>query len=168
MTDDGFDAAVRFVLSQEGEWSHDPRDAGGTARYGISSRAHPDVDLKTLTPEGAIAIYKARYWDLLGLDGLPPPLALAVFDGAVQHGPGQGVRLLQSALVVPRDGVIGPQTRRAAATLSWSTILVRYLAYRQQLYHGLPGYGVFGLGWTRRLFALQARCYEIFGPRTEV
>ena len=53
MITDPFDVAIDFVLSQEGEWSNDPRDPGKTTRWGISSVAHPDVDLGALTRDDA-------------------------------------------------------------------------------------------------------------------
>lgn len=160
---DPFDAAVAFVLLQEGEGPNDPRDPGQLTRWGVSARAHPDVDVEHLTRDDAIAIYRTRYWALCRCEDFPPPLALALFDGAVQHGPLQAIKLLQDALGVTRDGVIGPRTLGAAHALAWGDVLVRFLAYRLRLYAGLPHASIFGLGWARRILSVQRAIYEMQG-----
>jgi lysozyme family protein len=88
---------------------------------------------------------------------VPWPLDLALFDGAVQHGPESAVRLLQAALRVSVDGVLGPQTRHAAATAPWRDVLAEYLVRRAELYLGITPPGPLR-GWGRRLFDL---CLEI-------
>jgi lysozyme family protein len=155
-----FEAAVAFVLAHEGGVSNDPRDPGGLTAFGISQRAHPDVDVSTLTREGAVALYRVRYWDACACDTLPAPLRLPLLDAAVQHGPTQAIRLLQDALGVRRDGILGPQTLMAAERLPWGDILVRFLAYRLRLYASLPHQSVFGLGWARRTLNVQRAVYE--------
>jgi len=67
---------------------------------------------------------------------------------------------LQDALGVARDGLLGPRTLGAAHALPVGDVLVRFLAYRQALYHGLPHASVFGMGWTRRLFGVLRAIYE--------
>src|SRR3546814_13662226 len=47
----GFDSAVARVLGDEGGFVDDPVDRGGATNFGISSRAHPDVDVASLTCE---------------------------------------------------------------------------------------------------------------------
>ncbi len=155
-----FEEAVDFVLAQEGGKSVHPADPGGLTAYGISSRAHPDVDVDRLTRDQAVELYRHRYWNLCQCDSLPAPYRLPLLDAAVQHGPTQAIRLLQDALGVTRDGVIGPKTRAALDALPWGDVLVRFLAYRQRLYGSLPHQSVFGLGWARRLFSLQREVYE--------
>lgn len=157
-----FEQAVAFVLRPdiEGEWGAVPGDPGGRTRWGISTRAHPDVDLTTLTREGAVELYRARYWRVAGCDRVPPPFRLPLFDAAVQHGPTQAVRLLQDAAGVTRDGVIGPRTLAALTALPWSQLLVRVLTLRLRFYAGLDGWAISKGGWSHRLFALQAAVYD--------
>ncbi len=76
---DGFDA--------EGGYVNDPVDPGGETKYGISKRANPEVDIKNLTLDGAIAIYKRKYWDRYQLDPVPLPLCIVLLDSFVQHNP---------------------------------------------------------------------------------
>ena len=81
----GWDRAIAFVLAAEGGYVAD--DAGkGPSNYGINQTAHPGVDIKNLTRDQAIAIYKSDYWAPIGGDQLDAPLAIAAFDTAVNMG----------------------------------------------------------------------------------
>jgi len=150
----GFDYAIPFVLQAEGGYVED--DAGkGPTNFGINSTANPGVDVKALTQAQAAAIYRAKYWDAIRLDALPLALAVAVFDGAVQHGPQTSVKLLQGALGIPADGTIGPVTEAAAKR---SDALPRYLAARALRYAQHPQFPTYGGAWIRRLFECHAYC----------
>ncbi len=69
-TDEAFSAALKFALKWEGGYVNDPDDPGGETKYGISKRAHPEVDIKNLTVAQAGEIYKREYWDSIGLDSI--------------------------------------------------------------------------------------------------
>jgi hypothetical protein len=59
--------------------------------YGINQGANPDVDVASLTPAGAQAIRKERYWNELGLDAVAkqnPAMAAAAYDASINQGPG--------------------------------------------------------------------------------
>ena len=73
-----FERALSIVLEHEGgdKFTDDPLDGGGATRFGISQVAHPTVDVRNLTREGAAEIYRAEYWQPMQCDELPPPLAL--------------------------------------------------------------------------------------------
>lgn len=153
-----FDLGVRWILKAEGAESADPADPGGLTRYGISQRAHPDVNVSALTEGEAIAIYWLRYWQACGLDPLPAPIAVAVLDAAVQHGPRPAARMLQHGLGVETDGVIGEHTVEAARAADVQALLVGYCARRGVYYANLGSFGRFGYGWLRRLFGLYEVC----------
>ncbi len=70
-----FDKLIDRVLSHEGGYSNDPQDPGGETQWGISKRAHPDVNIKALTRAQAIDIYRADYWDKIKGDQLPAGIA---------------------------------------------------------------------------------------------
>ena len=95
----GYDSAFKFTLTHEG--SKEVKDNNGyQVRYGINKKWNPDVDLATLTPEKAKAIYKERYWDKIDGDTLAaqnPQLATAAFDTAVLAGPDKAKSLLSQA-----------------------------------------------------------------------
>lgn len=84
----GFDAAVERVLRAEGGYVNDPADRGGETNFGISSRANPDIDVRNLTRQGAVRIYRERYWEPIKADTLPAELQQPAFDAAVNQGVG--------------------------------------------------------------------------------
>lgn len=155
-----FERAVAEILRQEGGLADNPHDPGGLTNYGISQRAYPSLDIRALTEADARAIYRRDYWLAPRLDRLPPGLALAAFDCAVNQGTGTAVRLLQAALGVTVDGVIGPKTEAAARTAGPGA-LTHFMASRIVRYAALPTFPRFGLGWARRCFEIHAQCIEL-------
>lgn len=146
-----FDRAFEIVIGHEGDLSDDPRDPGGLTRYGISKRAHPTVDVRNLTLAQAKQIYLERYWLPLHADAMPEAVAVQVFDAAVNHGLKPAVKMMQRALQVPDDGVIGPVTLRAMTTVEDARFVARFAAERLTFYTDLAGWDAFGRGWTRRV-----------------
>jgi lysozyme family protein len=92
---EAFQKAIQRVLGHEGGYANDPDDKGGETNFGISTRANPDVDVKSLTKESATALYKERYWDAIDADSLPEDIRDVAFDAAVNHGPGWAKRVLR-------------------------------------------------------------------------
>lgn len=159
-----FDAAVGEVLRHEGGYVNDPRDPGGETRWGISKRSYPTLVIADLTREDAIAIYRRDYWDRLRCDELPPALALVVFDTGVNMGRERAVRLLQQALGVTVDGVLGPKTLSACALAALPWTVTDYLARRGVVYGSLVTFQTFGLGWMRRLLEIHEAALAIGKP----
>lgn len=155
-----FDRAVGFVIRWEafgGEPETDgvpgatrlEGDPGGlTSRYGISQRAHPDVDVEHLTRDGAVAIFWRDYWVPARCDRFPAPLALALLDASVMHGVPRAVSMLQRALGVAADGIPGPETVTAAWRAPLRRTLITFLGHRGVLFDKDPQDW---LGWYRRL-----------------
>lgn len=174
MTRDVFvTTAMPWLLEVEGRYSLDSQDSGnwtggaigvgelrGT-KYGISSAAFPHLDIGSLTVEQAREIYRRSYWDAVRGDNLPPILALAAFDGAVQHGARTSARHLQSALHVAGDGVIGPKTLDAAHHSSPIAVLPRMLRQRAEIYRKHPKADRYFDGWMDRLFRLEIACMRL-------
>lgn len=73
---------------------NDPHDPGGETNFGISKRSYPNLDIRNLTADDAVRIYRQDYWLPAGCDKLPAPLALLVFDTAVNMGLGAAAKLL--------------------------------------------------------------------------
>jgi lysozyme family protein len=146
-----FDTAVELILKHEGGYVNDPHDAGGETNYGISKRAYPDLNIKELTRDDAKQIYRRDYWDAIRADEMPEPVAVAVFDMAVNAGNRTAIRLLQRVVRVTDDGVIGPVTLAAVNSAKPDEIAVRYAAERIAYYAALKGWGRYGRGWTRRV-----------------
>ena len=89
---ENFDRAFGFLMKWEGGYVNDPNDPGGETNWGISKRIFPDMDIKNLTKDQALKIYKQFYWDRVDGDNLPWPLDLIVFDTAVNMGVGRALQ----------------------------------------------------------------------------
>lgn len=166
--------AFPWVLTAEGHLSLDPVDPGnwtggerdkgelrGT-KYGISAKAYPHMDIRSLTLEDAREIYRRDYWIPTGCDQMPLPIALAVFDQAVNMGPSVAVKALQLALRVSPDGVMGPETLAAAKGATVEAVLPDLLSHRAFRYARI-GDMHHMRGWMLRLFRLQLHCLRVGG-----
>lgn len=131
-----FDLCIPYILQYEGGYVFDKTDKGGETNYGISKRAYPLVDIKALTKQGAIDIYRRDYWIKSGSDSLDWPLCLVHFDTAVNMG------------------VI-----RSKQFLEKSNNVDEYLAVRMQYYKDIitknPSQIKYLKGWTNRLESLR-------------
>lgn len=149
-----------------------PGDPGGTTKYGVSQRAHQDVNIAELTLAKALDIYRREYWTPLRLQLVnSQTIATEVFEFAVNAGFTPSVRAAQRAAndvlrfarpeheVIASDGRIGPQTLRALnvvancgdlAEQAWAD---RFNLLQLQHYRGLRPDLVkrFLVGWTRRV-----------------
>jgi lysozyme family protein len=131
-----WDRAIAFVLAAEGGYVAD--DAGkGPSNFGINAAAHPGVDIKDLTRDQAIAIYKSDYWTPLGLDAVEPSLAIAAFDTAVNMGVGRARRYLST-------------------TGHWRELL----AQRAHDYVTFERFSAYGREWLTRVYALYLVCLK--------
>lgn len=154
---DLFEQAVAFVLADriEGGYVNDPRDPGGETRFGISKRSYPKVNIKTLTRDGAIEIYKRDFWDATNCAALPPKVAVVMFDCAINQGQGVAARLLQNALGVTSDGVIGPKTIAAAAKAKEDDLVIQFIGWRLRRYAFTANAATYMRGWANRVLELQ-------------
>lgn len=152
-----FDRAVEFILRFEGDISDDPKDSGGLTKFGISQKAYPDLDIRSLTREDAIGLYRRDYWDRCNCSQMPAPLAFILFDSAVNQGPTAAIRLLQKSLEVRADGVVGAETIAASFRLPLRNAVAEFIARRAYQYALHPDVTRFGLGWFRRL----SECHQI-------
>lgn len=141
-----FRKAVTFVLISEGAlyangtpkddlgYVNDPTDPGGETKGGISKRAFPHLDMQNLTLEKIVSLYHVRYWRAAHCADWSAPVALMVFDAAVQHGPVTAIELLQEISEAKSDGKVGPLTRAAVATLDAGYLVNRYSLRRARFY----------------------------------
>jgi len=155
--DERFSLAVERTLGFEGGYANDADDPGGETNFGISRRSYPDVDIRGLTREGAIAIYRRDFWDKPGFGRIESPaVAAKVFDMAVNMGAARAVRLLQQSSndtrgrLVAVDGVCGAHTVEAVNARrdpGWLVDRLRLLAAAHYLALGKPRYLA---GWLTR------------------
>lgn len=183
MLSDTFPIALAWLLRPdvEGCEVNHPADRGGHTKYGIADAADgkkdgmadldrdgiPDIAIRDLTPAHTAPFYKRFYWRPASghtLAQLSPALAIAVFDGAVHHGPARSVKLLQQVLGVLDDGKFGPrsleQCRLRLASQGDVGLLRALLERRASFMHGIvrkdPSQWANADGWINRLLRLQS------------
>lgn len=164
-----FEKAVEHVLKHEGGFVQHPRDPGGATKFGITretfsrakKRAASINDVRRLSRKEAIAIYRQLYWDAVRADELPAGLDLATFDLAVNSGPSRAVKMLQTALGVEADGIVGPVTLGAAREADVPETVRRLTKARLGFLGRLATWPVFGLGWRRRVLAVEREALRL-------
>lgn len=156
-----FEDAIEILLKHEGGYVNHPKDPGGETNFGIAKRSYPDLNLKTLTKEEAIEIYRRDFWEKCKIELLPPALRLIVFDCAVNQGPGVAIGLLQAAVGSKVDGDLGPQTLTKLQGLNTFKVLEKYAALRLERYQRNPKFAYFGDGWTKRLLDVSLKSAQV-------
>lgn len=138
------DIIERVIANEGGEtFTYNPADPGGATKWGITARGIHDYwnheatpeQIKALTHEDAVGFYlwllKTSKIDQI----VNEQVRYFVFDAAVHMGVTQAVKLLQRALGVKDDGVIGPATLAAVPYLD-GTKLCRLVGVEQMLFYG--------------------------------
>ncbi len=162
-------AIAQEIVAREGGFVNDPDDPGGATKFGVTigtlRRLGIDLtgegkvtnaDVRAMTRDKARDIYIRDYFYRPQIDKLPDVLQASVFDMYVNAG-GNAVKILQRLLRdmghrVAVDGLIGPQTLRAAK-----------LAFDEAPEHIADAYGIarrnyyYGLADRRRASRKYAR-----------
>lgn len=142
-----YDACLKQVLKYEGGYTNHPSDPGGPTNWGITihdARRYwmPDAtanDVKQMPLSVAKGIYKKQYWDKVAGDTRPDGVDLAVFDYAVNSGPGRALPDFKPyAALAPIPAIKG------------------YCARRMRFLKALRTWSVFGKGWGARVANVEA------------
>jgi hypothetical protein len=90
---EAFEKAFELILRHEGGYVNDVDDPGGETKFGISARAHPDVNIKSLLEADAKQIYWEEYWLKYPQFGQisNPDYAAKVFDIGINIGPSKAL-----------------------------------------------------------------------------
>ena len=151
-----FESIISAVLEHEGGYVNDPDDPGGETKYGISKKAFPDVDIKCLTVERAMEIYKKEYWNPSKVEMLPERLWSTYFDMAVNMGRKRACEILQKAcnhknkVGIKVDGRIGRNTAGAAKRLEIKRLQSFRVKYYADLVNRKPKLEKYWYGWYKR------------------
>jgi len=155
-----FPAAIAALLAHEGEYVDRADDPGGATNMGITLRtlavwrARPvtKAEVRALTRDEAVRIYRAMYWDAIKGDALPPGIDYATFDACVLAGPRRAAEWLQTAAGVKADGAIGPITLRVIAAEHVPARLINAaLNLRLAYLRTRPHWPAYRIGWSRRV-----------------
>jgi lysozyme family protein len=155
-----FSTYVRYVISNEGGYVNDPADKGGETKFGISKKSHPDIDIKNLTEEKAIAIYRTKYWRDIYYSIEDENVRVKLFDMSILMGGYNAILCLQHAcdacgVDVKRDGVLNKRLVDKVNSIQTKNQL--FYAYRASLasfFYYLanrnPSQAKFLEGWLQR------------------
>lgn len=167
--DRNFARALALVLESEGGWSDKKADPGGATMKGVTlanfrryvKADASKADLKKITDSQVATVYRRFYWNaVLGAE-LPDGIDYAVFDFAVNSGPGRAARYLQAALGVSEDGRIGPATLAAARAKPAGVVIDTLCDARLAFLQRLPTWPTFGKGWRARVASVRAEALLI-------
>lgn len=135
---ESFDIAVSFVLAKEGGLNENPKDKGGITNKGISLRFLKSLsagelrsygifvgyeasedDIRNLTEEQAINIYKGVFWDNAPFGKIKNQSNLNyIFDMSINMGINPAIKCAQRACwavmrqkdIIKDDGILGNKT----------------------------------------------------------
>lgn len=98
MTQKNFELALEFLFPAEGGYSNHKADKGGATNLGVTQGTYnawlrakglPQKDVRQISRDEAVSIYRDNYFTASGADKLSDSkMAVAVFDTAVLHGVG--------------------------------------------------------------------------------
>ena len=150
-----FTQILNRLIGHEGGYVNAPRDPGGETNWGITKRTAQangyQGSMRAMTREQAYKIYYSAFWLRYQCDKMPEAVAYQFFDAAVNHGLGNASRMLQRAVGVVDDGVIGNMTIAAIKKMAISDVIMRLNAERLEFYCKLSTFTTFGKGWVRRV-----------------
>lgn len=167
-----FELAIPTVLRHEGGLVNDPDDAGGATNYGVSLRwlkskgllgdldHDGDVDqndIKIMTREDATAFYHKFWWDAYHYDRFnAQSVATKVFDMSVNLGAPRAHRIVQAALGLAQDGILGSKSYGEANAVPSLTLLTNLQSRQAAFYRGLviadPVRQKYLAGWLNRAY----------------
>jgi len=154
-----YKSSLKHVLVHEGGWADHPKDPGGATMKGVTLttyRRHfgddkSKDDLRNISEEELEQIYRSGYWNKCRCDELPTGVDYAVFDAAVNSGPGRSAKWLQAAVGAKQDGGIGPKTLSRVAEHNPIQITDGMCDRRLTFLRNLSTWSTFGKGWERRV-----------------
>ncbi len=151
------------VIGHEGGYTDDPNDRGnwtsgkvgegelkGT-KFGISAMSYPNLDIKNLTLDEAQTIYFNDFWVKNGIDQLPKAMQYQMFDASINHGFRNATKMLQRAVDVADDGIIGKNTMKAVGQYDQLNLVLLFNNERLKFYTEIRTWSQYGKGWARRV-----------------
>ncbi len=176
-----FDRAVAMTFDIEGrdKLSDDREDPGnwtggkvgvgifrGT-RWGFSAASFPDLDIQNLTEDHATGMAFAEFWMPAKCGVMAPRLAVLMFDAAFQHGVEGATKMLQAALGLHVDGVLGVDTGKAIVRLAAadaSSIREASISFQAQRAMHMAGQS----SWARIGESLAGRLMRVMTEAVEI
>ncbi|WEI18189.1 glycosyl hydrolase 108 family protein [Acinetobacter proteolyticus] len=150
-----FQDALKRVLQHEGGYVNHPSDPGGETNYGITKATAQNYgykgSMKNIPMDMVERIYKNQFWDALSCDSFPYSFAFQYFDAGVNHGLVNARKILQRALGVKDDGIVGVITLNEIRKQPQFALINLFNAERIQFYTRIKTFNTFGKGWMSRV-----------------
>jgi lysozyme family protein len=169
-----FSIAIPPVLRHEGGFVEDANDPGGATNFGVSMRwlvsqgmlttlEHQTgtddavTAVKKMTKEDAEAFYQKFWWDAYKYGTVNSQIiANKILDMAVNLGAPRAHRMVQAAVGVKTDGVLGPGSYGEINHTSPGSLLLTLQNTQAQFYKNLvaqkPQMQEFLQGWLNRAY----------------
>lgn len=168
-----FKNALNHVLVHEGGWSDHPRDPGGATMKGvtlITYRRHfgedkTRDDLRNISDGELEKIYDSGYWHKCHCNDLPSGIDYAVFDAAVNSGPGRSAKWLQASVGAEQDGSIGSETLAHVQDHAPIEVIDDICDLRLDFLRVLSTWPDFGKGWGKRVEGVRSLAAIMAGGR---
>jgi lysozyme family protein len=167
-----FPLAIPAVLQHEGGFVNDANDPGGATDFGVSLRwlkaqglltelehstatDDPITAVKKMTQEDASAFYQKFWWDAYGYGTVDAQnVANKILDMSVNLGAPRTHRMVQAAVGVKSDGVLGPTTYGEINHTQGTSLILTLKNTQASFYRNLvakkPQMNEFLAGWLRR------------------
>jgi lysozyme family protein len=141
--------------------TNDPSDRGGQTFAGISRKFHPGwegwkhIDHGNTPPMDMVrTFYKENFWNPIHGDDMSHQRVAEVLFGQHVNMGANAIKLMQQALNVIADGVVGPKTLNALNAMDEEMFLMRYSLANIARYHAIgmkdKTQRRFWAGWFKR------------------
>lgn len=166
---ENFDQCFELMIKHEGGYVNHPKDPGGRTNLGVTQRVweaytgktSSEADMRGLTKEKVKPLYRKNYWDKVRADDLPEGVDYAIFDYAVNSGPGRAAKALQRVLGIKEDGSIGVQTLAKVSDANPRELVQDVCEQRLKFLQSLATWNTFGRGWSRRVEEVEDAAFKM-------
>lgn len=155
---------MTFIHKWEGNFANNPYDGGGCTMKGITLSTYREYygqhkncnDLKHITDEEWLYIFKDGYWDKCKGDEIDSQLvANIIIDWAWMSGVVTAIKKVQRLLNVEIDGIVGRETINAINNCNEDILFNDIYNERVRFYTNIvekkPSQKIFLNGWLNRL-----------------
>ena len=105
----------------------------------------------TLPQVGEVDLDAGEFWTGNGIDLLPKAVQYQMFDASINHGYRNAAKMLQRAVVVDDDGIIGNKSLAAIGQFDGLSLAILFNHQRLTFYTNIKTWNKYGKGWSRRV-----------------
>lgn len=171
-----FAEVMPYIFREEGGYVDNPKDPGGATNMGVTQgtlsgwlgHAASREEVKNLSKDTAMEIYRKQYWDKIDGDHLPSGVDYAMLDFAVNSGTAHAIKMLQQILDVPETAMMDPRTMAALAERPLAQTINALCDARSEWLKKLAAAATFGNGWQARVKRVRTRALALMSKQTDV